>query len=35
VEEVKQELAQRPLSGRTILIKGSNGIRLQQLPELL
>lgn len=35
VEEVKQELAQRPFSGRTILIKGSNGIRLQQLPELL
>ena len=35
VEEVKQELAQRPLSGRTILIKGSNSIRLQQLPELL
>ena len=35
VEEVKQELALRPLSGRTILIKGSNGIRLQQLPELL
>jgi UDP-N-acetylmuramyl pentapeptide synthase len=35
VEEVKQELAQRLLSGRTILIKGSNGIRLQQLPELL
>ena len=35
VEEVKQELAQRPLSDRTILIKGSNGIRLQQLPELL
>ena len=35
VEEVKQELAQRPLFGRTILIKGSNGIRLQQLPELL
>ena len=35
VEEVKQELAQGPLSGRTILIKGSNGIRLQQLPEHL
>ena len=35
VEEVKQELAQRPLFGRTILIKGSNSIRLQQLPELL
>lgn len=35
VEEVKQELAQRPLFGRTILIKGSNGIRLQQLPEHL
>lgn len=35
VEEVKQKLAQRPLFGRTILIKGSNGIRLQQLPELL
>lgn len=35
VEEVKQELAQHPLFGRTILIKGSNGIRLQQLPELL
>lgn len=35
VDQVKQELAQRPLSGRTILIKGSNGIRLQQLPEFL
>lgn len=35
VEEVKQELAQHPLSDRTILIKGSNGIRLQQLPEHL
>ena len=35
VEEVKAELSAQPLSGRTILIKGSNGIRLQQLPELL
>ncbi len=35
VNEVKQALAETPLRGRTILIKGSNGIRLQQLPELL
>ena len=35
VEEVKTELAQHPLRGYTVLIKGSNGTRLYQLPELL
>lgn len=35
VEEVKQALVENPLAERTILIKGSNGIRLQQLPEYL
>ena len=35
VEEVKKELAGHPLSGHLILIKGSNGTRLYQLPELL
>ena len=35
VEEVKSNLCSTQLSGRTILIKGSNGTRLFQLPELL
>ena len=35
VEEVKSILSSTQLSGRTILIKGSNGTRLFQLPELL
>lgn len=35
VGEVKQALHDAPLSGRLILIKGSNGTRLFQLPELL
>ncbi len=35
VNAVKQALAETPLQGRTILIKGSNSVRLQQLPELL
>ena len=35
VEEVKKELANNPLSGKTILIKGSNGTKLFQLPEYL
>ncbi len=35
VEEVKDCLARQPLEGYTILIKGSNGTRLFQLPELL
>lgn len=35
VEEVKAQLSSTPLSGRTILIKGSNGTRLFLLPELL
>lgn len=35
VEEVKAELLQHPLSEQLILIKGSNGTRLFQLPELL
>ena len=35
VEEVKAELREHPVEGRTILIKGSNGTRLFQLPELL
>ena len=35
VEEVKSNLSSTQLSGRTILIKGSNGTRLFQLPELL
>ena len=35
VEAVKQELRAHPLEGYTILIKGSNGTRLFQLPELL
>ncbi len=35
VEAVKQELARRPVGGRLVLIKGSNGTRLFQLPEFL
>ena len=35
VEEVRERLSTTPLSGRTILIKGSNGTRLFQLPEVL
>lgn len=35
VEEVKQELGASPVTGRTILVKGSNGTKLFQLPELL
>ncbi|MBQ8046780.1 MAG: UDP-N-acetylmuramoyl-tripeptide--D-alanyl-D-alanine ligase [Prevotella sp.] len=34
-EEVGEELRRHPVSSRTILIKGSNGMRLYQLPELL
>ncbi len=35
VEEVKRELAEHPIQGYTILVKGSNGTRLFQLPDLL
>lgn len=35
VEEVKEQLRREPLEGYTILIKGSNGNRLFELPELL
>lgn len=35
VEEVKALLAEQPLTDRFILIKGSNGTKLFQLPELL
>lgn len=35
VEEVKAAIEQESLTGWTILIKGSNGTRLFQLPELL
>lgn len=35
VEEVKAELTEHPITGYTILIKGSNGTKLFQLPELL
>src|SRR5574344_1598552 len=35
VEEVKTEIAQNPIKGHYILIKGSNGIKLFELPELL
>lgn len=35
VEAVKSVIAASPLVGYTILIKGSNGTRLYQLPELL
>lgn len=35
VDAVKADLQARPIEGRTILIKGSNGTRLFQLPEFL
>ena len=35
VEEVKDTISATPLTGRTILIKGSNGTRLFELPALL
>lgn len=35
VEAVKAEIQKSPLTGKTILIKGSNGTRLFQLPEFL
>lgn len=35
VEEVKAELQARPVSGRYILVKGSNSVKLYQLPALL
>lgn len=35
VDEVKEALAAAPLADRLILIKGSNGTKLFQLPELL
>ena len=35
VDEVKQELNTNPVTGKYILIKGSNGIKLFELPELL
>jgi UDP-N-acetylmuramoyl-tripeptide--D-alanyl-D-alanine ligase len=35
VDEVKEAIRQENLSGYYILIKGSNGIKLFQLPELL
>lgn len=35
VDEVKKRLAESGVAGRLILIKGSNGTRLYQLPELL
>lgn len=35
VEDVKNHLTNYPIEGRLILIKGSNGTRLFQLPELL
>lgn len=35
VEEVKTALAEEPITGRTILVKGSNGTKLFLLPELL
>ena len=35
VDEVKEELKVHPVVGYTILIKGSNGTKLFQLPELL
>lgn len=35
VEEAKERLTSSPVSSRTILIKGSNGTRLFQLPDLL
>ena len=35
VEAVKQEFTEHPVNGYTILIKGSNGTRLFQLPDFL
>ena len=35
VEEVKTAIASEKPTGKTILVKGSNGTRLYQLPELL
>ena len=35
VEEVKEALRESPVEGKLILIKGSNGTRLYQLPDLL
>lgn len=35
VEEVKKALSEQPINGRYILIKGSNSVKLFQLPELL
>lgn len=35
IEEVKEELQQHPLKGFHILIKGSNGTRLFELPDFL
>ncbi|MBQ9523707.1 MAG: UDP-N-acetylmuramoyl-tripeptide--D-alanyl-D-alanine ligase [Bacteroidaceae bacterium] len=35
VEAVKEEITHHPLTGKTILIKGSNGTKLFQLPEYL
>jgi UDP-N-acetylmuramoyl-tripeptide--D-alanyl-D-alanine ligase len=35
VEEVKAAIAQQQPQGRYILIKGSNSVKLFQLPELL
>ena len=35
VDDVKAELQQNPLAGRLILVKGSNGTRLYELPSLL
>lgn len=35
VDEVKAEIARRRPEGKCILIKGSNGIRLSELPQLL
>ena len=35
VEAVKEEIHSHPITGKTILIKGSNGTKLFQLPEYL
>ena len=35
VEAVKAEIHDNPLTGKTILIKGSNGTKLFQLPDYL
>ena len=35
VEAVKATLKSEPIKNRLVLIKGSNGMRLYQLPELL